>query len=144
VRVPMLWFFPKGSFQVAFKNWFLPDIIFKVLPISLLNVLDVNHLATGGVRLHEYGKMMDVILQHVDVVAMGYRPSESVVLCWSAQASAAVFDLVRSSDGIISRRKKRLESLSWITLYKMMVEIKKYEEKLMMLEIVVADGGMMV
>jgi hypothetical protein len=77
-------------------------------------------------------------------MAMGSRPSDSVLSCWSAQASAAVFDLVRSSDGIISRRKKRLESLSWITLYKMMVEIKKYEEKLMMLEIVVADGGMMV
>jgi hypothetical protein len=55
-----------------------------------------------------------------------------------------VFDLVRYSDGISSRSKKRLESLSWITLYKMMVEINKYEEKLMLLEIVVADGGMMV
>jgi hypothetical protein len=71
VRVPMLWCFPKGSLQVVFKNWFLPDIIFKVLQIHLLNVLDVKHLARGEVRLHEYGKLMDVMLQHVDVVAMG-------------------------------------------------------------------------
>jgi hypothetical protein len=35
-------------------------------------------------------------------------------------------------------------SLSWITLYKMMVEINKYEEKLMLLEMEVDDGGMMV
>jgi hypothetical protein len=113
-----------------------------VLPIRLLNVTDVKHLAMGEVRLHEYGKLMDVMLQHVDVVAMG--PSDSVNLFWSAQASATVFDLVRYSDGISSRMKKRLESLSWITLYKMMVEINKYEEKLMLLEMVVADGGMMV
>jgi hypothetical protein len=142
VRAPMSWCFPNGSLQVAFKNCFLPDIIFKVL--RLLNVLDVKNLARGEVRLHEYGKLMDVMLQHVDVVAMGYRPIDSVDSFWSAQASAAVFDLVRSSDGISSRRKKRLESLSWITLYKMMVEINQYEEKLMLLEMVVADGGMMV
>jgi hypothetical protein len=143
-HVPMSWCFPKGSLQVAFKNWFLPGIIFKVLPICLLNVLDVKHLARGEVRLHEYGKMMDLMLQHVEVVAMGFRPSDSVISFWSAQASAVVFDLVRSSDGIRSRRKKRLESLYWITLYKMMVDINKYEEKLMLLEMVVADGGMMV
>jgi hypothetical protein len=107
-----------------------------VFPIRPLNVLDVKHLARGKVRFHEYGNLMDVTLQHVDVVAMGSRPSDSVVSFWSAQASAAVFDLVRSSDGIISRRKKRLESLYWITLYKMMVEINKYEEKLMLLEMV--------
>jgi hypothetical protein len=47
---------------VAFKNWFLPDIIFKVLPIRLLNVLDVKHLARGEVRLHGYGKLMDAML----------------------------------------------------------------------------------
>jgi hypothetical protein len=39
--------------------------------------------------------------------------------------------------------KKMLNHLSWVTLYKLMVKINKYEEKLMMLEIV-ADGGMMV
>jgi hypothetical protein len=146
VNVPMLWCFPKGILQVAFKNWFLPDIIFKVLPIRLLNVLDVKNLARGEVRLHEYGKLMDVMLQHVDVVAMGSPPSDSVILFWSAQAFAAVFDLVRSSYGIISRRKKRLDFMSCITLYKMMVEINKYEEKLilMLLEMVVADGGTMV
>jgi hypothetical protein len=126
---------------VTFKNWFLPDIIFKVLPIRLLNMLDVKHLARGKARLHEYGKLMDVMLQHVDVVATRSRPSDSIISFWSAQASAAVFDLVRSSGG---RRKKRLESLSWITLYKMMFEINKYEEKLMLLEMVVADVGMMV
>jgi hypothetical protein len=87
---------------------------------------------------------MDVMLQHVDVVAMGSRPSDIVVSFWSAQASAAVFHLFRSLDGISSRRKKRLESLSLITLCKMMVEINRYEEKLMLLEMVVADGGMMV
>jgi hypothetical protein len=127
LRVPMSWCFPKGSLQVAFKNRFLPDIIFKMLPIRLLNVLDVKHLARRKVWFHEYGKLMDVMFQQVDVMAMGSRPSDSIVSCWSAQASAAVFDLVRSSDGIISRRKKRLESLSWITLYKMMVEKNKYE-----------------
>jgi hypothetical protein len=37
-----------------------------------------------------------------------------------------------------------MESLSWITLYKIIVEINKYEENLMLLEMVVADGGMMV
>jgi hypothetical protein len=76
---------------------------------------------------------------------MGYRPSDSVVLFSSAQASAALSALVRSSDGISSRRKKMLESLSWTTLYKMMVKINKYEEKLMQLEMV-ADGsnGMLV
>jgi hypothetical protein len=52
VRVPMSWCFPKGSLQVTFKNWFLPDIIFKVLSIHLLNVLNVNHLARRNVRLH--------------------------------------------------------------------------------------------
>jgi hypothetical protein len=122
----------------------LPDIIFKVLPIRLLNVLDVNHLAMGKVRFQEYGKLMGVMFQHVDVVAMWSRQSDIVVSFWSAQASAAMFDLVRSSDGISSRRKERLESLSWITLYKMMVEINKYQEKLMLLEMVVANGGMMV
>jgi hypothetical protein len=132
VHVPMSWCFPKGSLQVTFKIWFLPDIIFKVLPIRLLNVLDVKHLERGKVRLHEYGKLMDDMLQHVDVVAMGSRPSDSVVSFWSAQASAAVFDLVRSSYGVSIRRKKKLESLSWITLYKMMVEKNKYEEKLML------------
>jgi hypothetical protein len=55
---------------------------------------------------------MDVMLQNGDVVAMGYQPSDSVVSFWSAQASAAVFDLVGSSDGISSRRKKRSKSLS--------------------------------
>jgi ABC-type cobalamin/Fe3+-siderophores transport system ATPase subunit len=95
-------------------------------------------------RLHKYGNLMVVMLQHVDVVAMGSRPSDSVVSFWSDQDSAAVFDLVFSSYGISSRRKKRLESLSCITLNKMMVEINKYEEKLMLLEVVVADGGIMV
>jgi hypothetical protein len=52
---------------------------------------------------------MDVMLQHVDVVTMGSRPSDSVVSFWSAQASAAMFDLVRSSYDISSRMKKRLE-----------------------------------
>jgi hypothetical protein len=141
----MFWCLPNGTLQVAFKNWNLPDIIFKMLPICLLNVLDVKHLAKGGGgRLHEYGKLMDVTLQQVDVVAMGSRPSDSVISFWYAQASATVFNLVRSSHGIISRRKKRLESLSWITLYKMMVEINKYGEKLMLLEMVVSDGGIMV
>jgi hypothetical protein len=144
LHVPMVWCFPNGSLQVAFKNLFFSDIIFKVLPIRLLNVVDVKHLARGKVRLHEYGKMMDVMLQHVDVVAMGSRLSDSVVSFWSAQASAAVFDLVRSSDGTSSRRKKILESLSWITLYKTMVKINKYEENMILLEIVVAGGGMMV
>jgi hypothetical protein len=144
VRVPILWCFPKGSLQVAFKNWVLPDVIFKVLPIRLLNVLGVKHLARGEVRLHEYSKLMDGMLQHVDVVAMGSHQSDSFVSFWSAQASVAVFYLVRSSDGISSKRKKMLEYLSWITLYKIMVEINKYEEKLMLLEMVVADGGMMV
>jgi hypothetical protein len=64
---------------------------------------------------------MDFMFQNVYVVAMGSGSSDSVVSFWSAQASAAVFDLVRSSDGISSRRKKRLESLSWITVYNMMV-----------------------
>jgi hypothetical protein len=72
------------------------------------------------------------------MLAIGSRLSDSIIMFWSDQFSAAVFDLVRSSDGICSRRKKRLKSLSWITLYKMMVEINKYEEKLMMLEMVVA------
>jgi hypothetical protein len=144
VCVPLSWCFPNGSLQEAFKNWFLPDIIFKVLPICLLNVLDVKHLAMGKIRLHKYGTPIDVMLQHVDMVAMGYWPSESIVSFWSAQASAAVFDLFRSSYVIIIRRNKSLEYLSWITLYKMMVEINKYEEKLMLLEIVVAGGGMMV
>jgi hypothetical protein len=49
---------------------------------------------------------MDVMLKHVDVVAMGSRPSDSVVLFWSAQASVVVFDLVRSSDDISIRRNK--------------------------------------
>jgi hypothetical protein len=52
VCAPMPWCFPKGSLQVVFKNWFLPDIILKLLPIHLLNVLDVKHLARGEVRLH--------------------------------------------------------------------------------------------
>jgi hypothetical protein len=143
VRVPMSCCFPKGSLQVAFENWFLPDIIFKFLPIRLLNVLDVKHLARGKVRLHEYGNLMDVMLQHLDVVAMGSPPSDSVVSFWSDQASAAVFDLVCSSDGISSRRKKSLKYLCWITLYNMMVEINKYVEKLMLLEMVLDDGGMM-
>jgi hypothetical protein len=91
VRVHMPWCFPKGSLQVAFKNWFLPDIIFKVLPIRLFNVLYVKHLARGEARLHEYGKLLDIMLQNVDVVAMGSRPSGSLVSFWTAQASAAVF-----------------------------------------------------
>jgi hypothetical protein len=111
-----------------------------VLPIHLLNVLDVTHLSRGEVRLHEYDTMMDAMLQHVDVVTMGYRPSDSVISFWSTQASAAMFDLIRSSDDISSRRNNRLESLSWITLYKMMVDINMHEEKLMHLEMV-ADGG---
>jgi hypothetical protein len=82
---------------------------------------------------------------HVDVVAMGSRPSDSVISFWSAQASATMFDIVSSSDGIISRRKKILKSLYWIILYNMMVEINKYEEKLMQLEMVANGGnGMMV
>jgi hypothetical protein len=68
------------------------------------------------------------------------RLSDSVISFWSTQASAAMFYLVRSSDGISSRGKKRLESMSWITFYNMMVEIIKDEEKLMQLEMV-ADGG---
>jgi hypothetical protein len=64
-----------------------------------------------------------VMLQHVDVnvVAMGSQPSDSVVsfvLVCSSFCHRAVFDLVRSPDGIVSsrRKKKRLESsLSWIT-----------------------------
>jgi hypothetical protein len=140
LHVPLAWCFPKGSLQVVFKNCFLPDIIFKVLPIRLLHVLDVKHLERGEVWLHEYGKLMDFMLKHVDVVVMQSGPCDSVVLFWSAQASADVFDLVHSSDGISSRKKKRLESLSW-KLYNIMVEINKYEEKLMLLEMVVAYGG---
>jgi hypothetical protein len=52
VCVPMSWCSPKGSLQVAFKNWFLPDIISKVLPIHLLNLLDVKHLSMVKVWLH--------------------------------------------------------------------------------------------
>jgi hypothetical protein len=91
----------------------------------------VKHLSRGEVQLHEYGKLMHVMLQHLDVVAMGSRPSDSIISFWSAQASAAVFYLVHSSGGISSRRKKKLESLSWITLYNMMVAINRYEEKLL-------------
>jgi hypothetical protein len=54
---------------------------------------------------------MDDMLQHVDVVAMGSRTSDSIISFWSAQASAAMFDLVCSLDGIRSPRKKRLESV---------------------------------
>jgi hypothetical protein len=79
----MYWCFPKGSSQVAFNNWWLPDGIIKVLPNHLLNMLDVNHLARGEVGLHEYSKLMDVMLQHVDVVTMGYKPSDSVISFWS-------------------------------------------------------------
>jgi hypothetical protein len=63
VRVPMLWCFPKGSLQVAFYSWFLPDVIFKVLPIHLLNVLDVEHLSREKVWLNEYSNLMDIMLQ---------------------------------------------------------------------------------
>jgi hypothetical protein len=142
----MSWCFPKGSLQVAFKNWWLPDVIFKVVPICLFNLLDVKHLARGKVRLHEYGKLVDVMLQHIDVVEMGSQPSDSIISFWSAQASAAVFDLVRSSDDIGARIKKRLEYLSWITIYKMMLESNTYDEKLMQLEMMadVGNGLMMV
>jgi hypothetical protein len=132
----MSWCFPNWSLQVAFKNWWLPAVIFRVVPIRLLNVFDVKHLAMGKVWLHDYGKLIDVMLQHVDMVAMGYQPCDSVVSFWSDQAYAAVFDLVCSSDGIGARRNKRLESLYWITIYKMTLEVNKYDEKLMRLDMV--------
>jgi hypothetical protein len=78
--------------------------------------------------------LMDVILHYVDVVVMGSQPCDSVVSCWSAQASALVFDLVRSSDCIGTRRKKWLEFLSCISIYKMMLEVNTYDEKMMWLE----------
>jgi hypothetical protein len=112
----------------------LPDVTFKVVSISLLNYLDVKHLAREKVRLYEYGKLMSVMFEHVDVVSMGFQSSDSAISCWSAQASARVFNLVLSSDGIGSRIKKRLEYLSWITIYKMMLEVNKYDEKMMWLE----------
>jgi hypothetical protein len=60
------------------------------------------------VRFQKYGKLIDVMLQHVDVVAMGSHPSDSIVSFWSAQASADVFDLFRYSYGIGTRRNKLL------------------------------------
>jgi hypothetical protein len=33
VCVPLSWCFPNGSLQVAFLNWWLPDVTFKVVPI---------------------------------------------------------------------------------------------------------------
>jgi hypothetical protein len=77
----MSWCFSYGSLQVAFKNWWLPDVIIKVFPIRLLNVLGVNHLARGAVWLHECGTLVDVKMWHVDVdvVEMGYQPSDSII-----------------------------------------------------------------
>jgi hypothetical protein len=44
----MWWCFPKGRLQVVFKICFFSDIIFKVLPIRLLNVLDEAPCKGGG------------------------------------------------------------------------------------------------
>jgi hypothetical protein len=55
-----------------------------------------------------------------------------------------VFDLVHYFDGISTRIKKRLESLSWITIYTMMLEVNKYDEKLMQLEMVADVGNGMI
>jgi hypothetical protein len=98
-----------------------------------LDVFDGNHLAMGKVRLYKYDNLMSVMLEHVDAMSMGSQPCESVVSFWSTQASVLVFYLVSSSDGIGARIKKRLEYLSWITIYKMMLEVNKYDEKMMWL-----------
>jgi hypothetical protein len=47
-----------------------------------------------------------------------------------------MFDLVLSSDGIVTRQHKLLEYLSWITIYKMLIEVNKYDEELRQLEMV--------
>jgi hypothetical protein len=97
---------------VTLKNWWLPDVIFKVVPIHLLGVLDIKNLTREYIWLHECVKLIYFMLQYVYVVVIGSLSCDSVVSFWSAQASVDVFDIVCSSDDIGARIKKWLEHLS--------------------------------
>jgi hypothetical protein len=48
VHVPMAWWFPRGGCKWHIRTVILPDIIFKVLTILILNILDVKQLSRGG------------------------------------------------------------------------------------------------